>query len=76
MSGFPKFGANCVNKKRAQRILVVDDNQDNVLLMRELLATRGYDVEIAGSAEEAEKRLRTQTPDLILLDVVMPGKSG
>jgi cyclic di-GMP phosphodiesterase len=55
---------------------VVDDNQDNSLLMRELLQSRGYDVTTAGTAEEAEEKLRGQHPDLILLDVIMPGKSG
>jgi putative two-component system response regulator len=44
--------------------------------MRELLASRGYDVSTASSAEEAEDRLAQSQPDLILLDVVMPGKSG
>jgi putative two-component system response regulator len=64
------------NRKRLPRILVVDDNQDNSMLMRELLESRGYDVSTAGTAEEAEERLRGPHPDLILLDVVMPGKSG
>jgi putative two-component system response regulator len=68
--------AEFVNKRGAPRILVVDDNHDNTLLMRELLSSRGYDVETAASAEEAEEKLRGKHPDLILLDVVMPGKSG
>lgn len=65
-----------LNRKRAPRVLVVDDNQDNSLLMRELLSSRGYDVSTAGTADEAEQQLSEQHPDLILLDVVMPGKSG
>ena len=64
------------NRKRAARILVVDDNQDNSMLMRELLASRGYDVTTASTAEEAEEILKGPHPDLILLDVIMPGKSG
>ncbi|MFB3918362.1 MAG: HD domain-containing phosphohydrolase [Terriglobales bacterium] len=64
------------NKRRSPRILVVDDNHDNTLLMRELLSSRGYDVQTASTAEEAEDRLRLQHPDLVLLDVIMPGKSG
>jgi putative two-component system response regulator len=55
---------------------VVDDNQDNTMLMKELLVSRGYDVDTASSAEEAEFALHDHHPDLILLDVVMPGKSG
>jgi putative two-component system response regulator len=62
--------------KRTHYVLVVDDNQDNALLMRELLATRGYEVQIATSAAEAERRIAVRTPDLVLLDVIMPGKSG
>jgi putative two-component system response regulator len=63
-------------RKRQQRILVVDDNHDNTLLMRELLASRGYDVATANSADEGELRLRNWHPDLVLLDVVMPGRTG
>ncbi len=65
-----------INKRRAPRILVVDDNQDNSMLMRELLASRGYDVDTASTAEEAEANIQGRHPDLLLLDVVMPGKSG
>jgi putative two-component system response regulator len=56
--------------------LVVDDNPENRLLMRELLLSRGYEVSCAGSADEAEKFLSNSYPDLVLLDVIMPGKSG
>ena len=44
--------------------------------MRELLAKQGYDVDTASTAEEAEDKILQQRPDLMLLDVVMPGKSG
>lgn len=63
-------------RRRGQRILVVDDNQDNVVLMRELLSSRGYEVLTAATAEEAQEVIHRQPPDLILLDVIMPGKSG
>ncbi len=63
-------------RRRVPRVLVVDDNQDNSLLMRHLLSTRGYEVSTAASAREAEELLSRSLPDLILLDVVMPGKSG
>jgi putative two-component system response regulator len=65
-----------VPRRRGQRILVVDDNQDNVVLMRELLGSRGYEVLTAASAEDAQDIIHSQPPDLILLDVIMPGKSG
>jgi putative two-component system response regulator len=60
----------------SQRILVVDDQLNNTLLMRELLSLQGYDVLIAGNAAEAESIMRQTPPDLVLLDVIMPGKSG
>jgi putative two-component system response regulator len=71
-----KFVPEVLNKRRVARILVVDDNHDNTMLMRELLSSRGYDVQIAGTAEEGEERIRALCPDLVLLDVIMPGKSG
>jgi cyclic di-GMP phosphodiesterase len=61
---------------RRRRILVIDDNPDIVLLMRELLASRGYEALAFNHAAEAEAEIRQHPPDLILLDVVMPGKSG
>src|SRR5512146_57881 len=63
-------------QRRPARILVVDDNRDNTFLMRELLGTHGYEVVIALNAHEAENVMRSEPPDLVLLDVVMPGKSG
>src|SRR6476646_7898063 len=58
-------------KQRAPRILVVDDKLDTLLLLRELLSSRGYDIITATEAEEAKQMLHTERPDLILLDVVM-----
>jgi putative two-component system response regulator len=62
--------------KRQQTILVVDDNHDNTFLMRELLSRHGYRVEIANSAHDAERFVLEDPPDLILLDVIMPGRTG
>lgn len=63
-------------QRRPARILVVDDNQDNTFLMRELLGTHGYQVMSASNAHEADTIMHSEPPDLVLLDVVMPGKSG
>lgn len=63
-------------RRRAPRILVTEDNDDNRMLMRELLSSRGYDVVCAEDADGAEHAIAQQFPDLILLDVVMPGRSG
>lgn len=63
-------------KQHAPKILVVDDKIDTVLLLRELLTSRGYEVITATEADEARKMVHSERPDLVLLDVVMPGKSG
>lgn len=75
-TGRLKIVVDAQNKKRLGRILVVDDNADNSYLMKELLTSRGYEVNTAGTAEEAEEKMHGQAPDLVLLDVIMPGKSG
>ena len=58
------------------RILVVDDVPENVQLMEAVLAPRGYTVLSASSGEEALELVERERPDLILLDVVMPGMDG
>jgi putative two-component system response regulator len=63
-------------RRRAPRILVVDDQPSIAGLMSQLLTMRGYDVITAANAEQAEAEVRLQAPDLILSDVMMPGKSG
>jgi len=63
-------------RRHLPRILVVDDQPAIAGLMSQLLNLRGYDVVTAASAEEAEAEIRRQLPDLILSDVMMPGKSG
>ena len=63
-------------QKRVPRILVVDDNVDNASLMSQLLESRGYSVRVSHSAPDAEREIHAHVPDLILLDVIMPGKSG
>jgi putative two-component system response regulator len=62
--------------RKIPRILVVDDNPDIMELMRELLASRGYEVVAVSNAGAAENEVRRAPPDLILSDVIMPGKSG
>jgi len=58
------------------RILVVDDVALNVKLLADLLGAKGYDAITASSGAEALARLEADKPDLILLDVMMPGMSG
>jgi adenylate cyclase len=61
---------------RASRILVVDDTPANVRLLEAVLRPRGYDILTAGSGPEALEVMATNPPDLVLLDVVMPGMDG
>jgi putative two-component system response regulator len=63
-------------RRPAPRVLVVDDNPDTMVLMRELLSTQGYEVVAVQDAAYAEAEIRRQPPDVILSDVIMPGKSG
>src|SRR5437763_7606244 len=69
-------GASEPFRRRLPRILVVDDNPNTMELMRDLLSSRGYDVVAVPDAAQAETEILRHTPDLILSDVVMPGKSG
>src|SRR5204863_1746787 len=63
-------------RRRLARVLVVDDNPNTMELMRDLLSSRGYDVVAVPDAAQAETEILRHTPDLILSDVIMPGKSG
>ena len=58
------------------RVLVVDDQPANVRLLEAILVTRAYDVMTASSGEDALKRIAESEPDLVLLDIVMPGIDG
>lgn len=60
----------------APRLLVVEDNETNMMIFRDLLATEGYSVREAATAEEAFAIARTEPVDLILMDVQLPGMDG
>ena len=57
-------------------ILVVDDNLDNVEILRAVLESRGYAVAEAPEGSSALAKLDEVRPDLVLLDVMMPGMDG
>ena len=59
-----------------ERILVVDDTALNVKLLADLLGAKGYRTVTAASGPEALAKLEADKPDLVLLDVMMPGMSG
>lgn len=60
----------------AQFILVVDDEPDIRLLVSEILEDEGYEVAVAENAEQAKEQRRQRRPDLVLLDIWMPGEDG
>ncbi|GAA0415247.1 nitrogen assimilation response regulator NtrX [Cocleimonas flava] len=60
----------------AQYILVVDDEPDIRQLVSEILEDEGYEVATAENAEEAKELRRKRKPDLVLLDIWMPGQDG
>src|SRR5437016_11249693 len=57
-------------------VLIVDDNEDNVQILITPLLKRGYEVRIARDGPSALASVRQQRPDVILLDVMMPGMDG
>ena len=57
-------------------VLIVDDSKTELLYLTELLQKEGMSVRTAENAEDAFRRLAEQKPDLILMDVVMPGQNG
>jgi twitching motility two-component system response regulator PilH len=58
------------------KILVVDDSKTELHHLSDILGKRGYTVRTAENGEEAMRRLAEEKPDLILMDVVMPGQNG
>lgn len=60
----------------AKKILIADDEPNIVISLEFLMKREGYDVTIATDGEEAVNRIRADRPDLVLLDVMMPKKSG
>jgi CheY-like chemotaxis protein/class 3 adenylate cyclase len=58
------------------KILVVDDTPANLKLLTDLLTVKGYEVAAAESGHEALARIEADCPDLVLLDVMMPGMDG
>jgi twitching motility two-component system response regulator PilH len=59
-----------------RKILLVDDSKTELHYLSDLLGKRGYAVRTAENGEEAMRRLTEERPDLILMDVVMPGQNG
>jgi len=57
-------------------ILIVEDNEKNLKLVRDVLQVKGYQTIEAGSAEDGLQLARARAPNLILMDIQLPGMSG
>ncbi len=65
-----------VSQSLGGRILVVDDNRDNAEIIVTRLRSRGYEVDAAATGERALARIREDSPDLVLLDLMLPDIDG
>jgi len=59
-----------------KEILIVEDSEENVIFMAQILEDHGYRFRIARDGKEALAALKERPPDLVLLDIMMPRKSG
>jgi two-component system, sensor histidine kinase and response regulator len=62
--------------QRSAKVLIVDDAADNYLLLHAILKSEGYEISFADSGPKALERVQSVPPDLVLLDVMMPGMDG
>ena len=60
----------------SHRILIVEDNENNRSLFRDILTFHGYNVSVAADGQEGVALARELMPDLILMDIQMPGMDG
>jgi len=60
----------------SKRVLVIEDQEDNRRIIRDLLASAGYEMIEAVTGEEGLALAETQRPDLILMDIQLPGLDG
>lgn len=60
----------------SKRILIVEDHEDNRRILRDLLTSAGFDLVEATTGEEGVALAETQRPDLILMDIQLPGLDG
>jgi len=59
-----------------EHVLVIEDNEKNAKLAKDILEFRGYRVSVAGTAEDGLARAAAEPPDLVLMDIQLPGMNG
>ena len=62
--------------KTTPHVLLVDDDRDLAAMLHEYLELQGFAVELSGDGEEALKQVAANPPDLVILDVMLPGMDG
>lgn len=65
-----------MHKNGSKKIMLVDDNEDILFMLRSVLEKEGYSIDEAKSGEECLRKIENIKPDLILMDIVMPGMNG
>ena len=65
-----------MNEPKRKRVLVVEDTEAVQLMIRRWISLEGYEVDLVSTGQEALERIEVLAPDLILLDVMMPGING
>lgn len=65
-----------VKNDKIDRILAVDDTRDNLILVQTILESEGYEIDLAADGATALQKVAQSPPQLILLDVMMPGMDG
>jgi DNA-binding response OmpR family regulator len=65
-----------MNDREKDMILIIDDNPQSIKLLGNILDSKGYSTAVAMNGTEALKFLENEIPDLILLDIMMPGMDG
>jgi DNA-binding response OmpR family regulator len=68
--------ASGTSENVANQILLVEDEAETAAFMKELLEQRGYRVDVARDAGQAQSQFAVRKPDFIILDLILPGQSG
>jgi len=62
--------------EKKAKILLIDDDHDFIEATKTILESKPYEVIVASAGDEGLKKARTENPDLVLLDIIMPGTDG